>query len=140
MLNWRGLIKQLHLYHTPHKTMATSISFKVAKKLFELGYFTDTDTVMKTIDIFKKDGKCMLTRVKNVGNMRTTMECMTTVLDVWLWLWRKKNIRIIIDENAVVYVRKGDREVCSYSIGSDDPEFLIGAAIDDIIDDTNLFE
>ena len=53
--------------------MATSISFKVAKKLFELGYFTDTDTVMKTIDFFEKDGKCMLTRVKNVGNMRTTM-------------------------------------------------------------------
>lgn len=120
--------------------MATSISFKVAKKLFELGYFTDTDTVMKTIDIFEKDGKCMLTRVKNVGNMRTTMECTTTFLDVWLWLWRKKNIRIIIDENDVVYVWKGDREVGSYSIGSDDPEILIGAAIDDIIDDTNLFE
>ena len=140
MLNWRGLIKQLHLYHTPHKTMATSISFKVAKKLFELGYFADTDTVMKTIDIFEKDGKCVLTRVKNVGNMRTTMECMTTVLDVWLWLWRKKNIRIIIDENDVVYVWKGDREVCSYSIGLDEPEFLIEAVIDDIIDDTNLFE
>ena len=138
MLNWRGLIKQLHLYHTPHKTMATSISFKVAKKLFELGYFTDTDTVMKTIDIFEKDGKCMLTRVKNVGNMRTTMECMTTVLDVWLWLWRKFNIRIIIDENNVVYVWKGDREVGSYSIGLYDPEALIEAAIEDIVDNSYL--
>ena len=140
MLNWRGLIKQLHLYHTPHKTMATTISFKVAREIFNLGYFAETDTDMKTIDIFEKDGKCMSTRVMKVGNMRTTMECTTTFLDVWLWLWRKKNIRIIIDENAVVYVRKGDREVCSYSIGSDDPEILIGAAIDDIIDDTNLFE
>ena len=120
--------------------MATPISFKVAREIFNLGYFAETDTDMKTIDIFEKDGKCMSTRVMKVGNMRTTMECTTTFLDVWLWLWRKKNIRIIIDENAVVYVRKGDREVCSYSIGSDDPEFLIGAAIDDIIDDTNLFE
>ena len=118
--------------------MATSISFKVAKKLFELGYFTDTDTVMITIDIFEKDGKCMLTRVKNVGNMRTTMECTTTFLDVWLWLWRKKNIRIIIDENDVVYVWKGDREVGSYSIGLDDPEALIEAAIEDIIDNSYL--
>ena len=120
--------------------MATSISFKVAREIFNLGYFAETDTDMKTIDIFEKDGKCMLTRVKNVGDMRTTMQCMTSVLDVWLWLWRKFNIRIIIDENSVVYAWKGDREVGSYSIGSDDPEFLIGAAIDDIIDDTNLFE
>ena len=120
--------------------MATSLSFKVAKKLFELGYFTDTDTVMKTIDLFEKDGKCMSTSVMRSGSMRTTMECMTTFLDVWLWLWRKKNIRIIIDENDVVYVWKGDRKVGSYSIGLDDPEFLIEAAIDGIIDDTNLFE
>ena len=118
--------------------MATSLSFKVAKKLFELGYFTDTDTVMKTIDIFEKDGKCMSTSVMRSGNIRTTMECMTTYIDVWLW--RKFNIRIIIDENNVVYVWKGDREVGSYSIGLDDPEFLIEAAIDGIIDDTNLFE
>ena len=118
--------------------MATTISFKVAKKIFNLGYFAETDAVMKTIDIFEKDGKCMLTRVKNVGNMHTTMECMTTVLDVWLWLWRKKNIRIIIDENDVVYVWKGDREVGSYSIGLDDPEALIEAAIEDIIDNSYL--
>ena len=53
--------------------MATSISFKVAKKLFELGYFTDTDTVMNTIDIFEKDGKCMSTSVMRSGNIRTTV-------------------------------------------------------------------
>ena len=120
--------------------MATTISFKVAREIFNLGYFAETDTDMKTIDIFEKDGKCMLTRVMNIDNMRTTMECMTTVLDVWLWLWRKKNIRIIIDENDVVYVWKGDREVGSYSIGLDDPEMLIEAAIEDIIFDIDVIK
>lgn len=120
--------------------MTTTISFKVAKKIFNLGYFAETDTVMETIDIFEKDGKCMLTRVKNVGNMRTTMECMTTYIDVWLWLWRKFNIRIIIDEYNVVYVWKGDKEICSYSVGADDPEILIEAAVDDIINNFCLFD
>ena len=120
--------------------MATSISFKVAKKIFDLGYFTDTDAVMKTIDVFEKDGKCMSTSVMRSGNMRTTMECMTTYIDVWLWLWRKKNIRIIIDENNVVYVWKDDKGLCSYSVGADDPEILIESAIDDIIDNSYLFE
>jgi len=120
--------------------MAQKISYKIASKLFSLGFFTDTDTIMKTVEIFEKDGKCMATSIMNGGNMRTTMECMTSILDVWLWLWRKFDIRIIIDETNVVYVWKGNEEVGSYSIGSEDPEILIGAAIDDIINNSLLFE
>ena len=84
--------------------MATTISFKVAKKISELGYFAEIDTIFKTVVVFEKDGKCMLTGVMGGGNMRTTMECTTSDIDVWLWLWRKKNIRIIIDENDIVYL------------------------------------
>lgn len=120
--------------------MATTISFKVAKKIFELGYFAETDTNVKIVEVFEKDGKCMSTGVMKGSNMSTTMECTTTFLDVWLWLWRKKNIHVIIDENDVVYVWKGDREVCSYSIGTDDPEIMIEAAIEDIICDINLIK
>ena len=58
--------------------MATTISFKVAKKISELGYFAEIDTIFKTVVVFEKDGKCMLTGVMGGGNMRTTMECTTS--------------------------------------------------------------
>lgn len=82
----------------------------------------------------------MSTSIMRSGNMCTTKECVTTVYDVWIWLWQKFNIRIIIDKDNVVYVWRNNEEICSYSIGTSDPEILIEVAIENIICDINVIK
>lgn len=103
------------------------VSFEVAKAIKEAGYPQDYKSGGFTIEGYKVNPK--LRSDEKVEYSRPTY------FEVWLWLWREKNIRILFDDD---YVEIPGYHYCEFQKDYTDPEKAIIAAIEYVVKN-NLF-
>lgn len=111
-------------------------SFKVAKALKEAGYPQDNSDYL-----YDKDG-CFASRLdyESWGIRTWDKIAMPTYIDVWLWLWKEKDIRIEVKNRqcslggSLIY-HKGKYIA---EIFCDEPEKIISVAIEYIVDNNLL--
>lgn len=106
------------------------VSFEVAKAIKEAGYPQgNTDKCYLTADHNKyyKEGQIVENDDGEWSVLTKNLADIPTYLEVWLWLWREKDIQCSIKDG---YVYIGSDELDYYS----DPEEAIIGAIEYLVD------
>lgn len=117
------------------------VSFKVAKAIKEAGYNELCDMYYHILDD-EYESKMSLEMTGDGShsflNSLNQYRCAAPyVLDVWLWLWRKKGIEILASGGIIVR-GKGKIEVKSLYDYPNDPDEAIAAAIEYLVDNDLL--
>lgn len=80
------------------------VSFETAKWLKANGYPQE-----QTEGVYNIDGDWVgILTLKDSASFYDTVDA-PTYMDVWLWLWREKNIRIMVNDSGIV-------DYCVYTI------------------------
>lgn len=101
------------------------VSFEVAKAIKKTGY-----QQYSSYPIYDKNGKLRLLHQADIDFGREWFSA-PTYLEVWLWLWREKEINIAMSEGTCVIRQYG---VLVEHFAHSDPEEAIIAAIKYLVD------
>lgn len=120
-----------------------TVSFKVAKAIKNVGYPQgNTDKCYLTADHnqFYKEGQIVYNEEGEWTVLTKNLADIPTYMEVWLWLWREKNIKLSLEPNddlAECYNSKDFGHLISKICN--EPEEAIIAAIEYLVDN-NLIE
>lgn len=102
------------------------VSYKVAKAINEAGY------PQKGHVFYVRHGEELIDCPKYIELENAIYA--PTYFDVWLWLWRKKDMRIKDTHDGAVWVWIGNESHRYIEVGTKDPEEAIIATIDYLVD------